>query len=258
MLHRKDAKGLVVISQPAHAWFSGQLARNWGNGAFAEPMEEVSLAAEQHDIGFLAWEESPTLNAATGLPHTFMEMPTAMHLEIWSTGIQRMLLFGRYAALLVSLHFTALARRNAAEKQPEEKRLVDEFLAAQDGLQTSLRASLRHDSYFGQFATAEIIRRNQQRVSLWDWMSLLLCHGFDAQKVIEGVPVKDGIMALELVPQPGPASRVAIKPWPFRQPAVRLICEGRRLLQTYTDEGNMREALKAAEPVVLMIDLVPS
>src|SRR6266581_2346841 len=216
MLHRKDAEGLVVISQPAHAWVSGQLARNWGNAAFSEPMEAVCLAAEQHDIGFLAWEQSPTLNPATGLPHTFMEMPTAMHLEIWSTGIQRMLQFGRYAALLVSLHFTTLAKRKQAERAVKEKRLVDEFLAAQDALQASLLASLRHDSYYGQFAAAEIIRRNQQLVSLWDWMSLLLCHGLQERKVIEGVPAKDGIAALELVPQAGPASPVAIKPWPFR------------------------------------------
>src|SRR5512146_2824430 len=110
MLNRPVSQGVVVISQPAHAWVSGQLARCWGNEQFGDfaPVEEVCLAAEQHDLGFLAWEQAPTLNKKTGLPHTFMDMPTDAHLDIWSRGIQQMLDYGRYPALLVSLHFTRL------------------------------------------------------------------------------------------------------------------------------------------------------
>ena len=69
MMHRPDKQGLIVITQPAHAWVSGQLARSWGNETFGhfEPPEEVCLAAEQHDIGFLEWEQSPALNRKTGL-----------------------------------------------------------------------------------------------------------------------------------------------------------------------------------------------
>ena len=55
MLHRADPDGPIVITQPAHAWVSGQLAQAWGNESFGEfaPREEVCLAAEQHDIGWL-------------------------------------------------------------------------------------------------------------------------------------------------------------------------------------------------------------
>src|SRR5258708_3324369 len=86
MLLRKDDEGVIAVSQPAHAWVSGQLARNWREADFAGVREEVCLAAEQHDIGFLAWEQSPTLNPGTGLPYTFLEMPRGMHLEIWTSG----------------------------------------------------------------------------------------------------------------------------------------------------------------------------
>src|SRR5262245_57500634 len=104
MLHRAQAEGIIAITQPAHAWLSGQLARHWREEDFDGAIEEVCLAAEQHDIGFLAWEQSPTLNPQTGLPHTFMDMPCEMHLAIWTSSIHQMLRFGRYSALLVSRH----------------------------------------------------------------------------------------------------------------------------------------------------------
>jgi hypothetical protein len=46
-------QGKVAVAQPAHAWISGQLARAWGNERFGavEPLSEVCLAAEQHDVG---------------------------------------------------------------------------------------------------------------------------------------------------------------------------------------------------------------
>jgi len=61
MLHREDPDGLIVITQPMHAWIAAQLARNWGNEAFGTfaPWEEVCLGAEQHDVGMTAWERAP-------------------------------------------------------------------------------------------------------------------------------------------------------------------------------------------------------
>jgi hypothetical protein len=40
----------------------------WGNKDFGAvaPFEDVCLAAEQHDIGWLNWEAAPTLNRAPG------------------------------------------------------------------------------------------------------------------------------------------------------------------------------------------------
>ena len=77
MVIREDGDGWIAIGQPAHAWVSGQLARAWGNARFPTPAphEEVCLAAEQHDIGMAAWDLEPTFNPATGLPHSFIELP---------------------------------------------------------------------------------------------------------------------------------------------------------------------------------------
>ena len=63
MLLRKENPGVIAIPQLGHAWISGQLARAWGNEKFAAPAprEVVCLAAEQHDIGWMDWETSPSL-----------------------------------------------------------------------------------------------------------------------------------------------------------------------------------------------------
>ena len=135
MLLRQDSEGVIAISQPAHAWVAGQLARNWRQDDFVGVREEVCLAAEQHDLGFLAWEQAPTLNANTRLPCTFLEMPRAMHLGLWTAGIQAMLQFGRYPALLVSKHFAGLAQHAGLAGTKEEQRLTVEFLERQEAFQ---------------------------------------------------------------------------------------------------------------------------
>ena len=96
----------ITISQTSHSWISGQLARVWSNELFAgfEPFEPICYAAEQHDIGFLGWENQPTLNAASGLPYAFDELPESLHLDIWRTGIDQLRPVCSYASLIVSLH----------------------------------------------------------------------------------------------------------------------------------------------------------
>src|SRR5207237_688966 len=83
----------------AHAWVSGQLARNWVLDR-VEPWEEVCLAAEQHDIGMAAWDAAPELNPGTGRPYSFIEMPLETHLRLWTAAPERMLPQSRYAAVL--------------------------------------------------------------------------------------------------------------------------------------------------------------
>jgi Protein of unknown function (DUF3891) len=256
MLHRADEEGMIAISQPAHSWVAGQLARHWGHGDFLSVPEEVCLASEQHDIGYLEWERNPTLNAETGLPHTFLEMPRDLRLEIWTKGIQEMLRFGRYPALLVSMHYTWLANRNQRECPPEEQKWVDEFLERQDALQITLQTSLNNDFYYEPVSSPEILRRNQQLVSRWDWMSLLLCHRLTKPAEIPEIPASFGHGKLTLTPESAAGSPVRVSPWPFRSETVGIVCEGRRLLKTYRDQAHLREAIRAAAPVTLVIELV--
>src|SRR5437763_3900256 len=117
MLLRRDERGVLAIGQASHAWISGQLAHAWGNERFGavEPHGEVTLAAEQHDLGMALWDLNPSFNPGTGLPHSFMEMPLEVHVELWGAAPRRLLTQCRYAALLVSMHGTRLYERRDLE-----------------------------------------------------------------------------------------------------------------------------------------------
>jgi hypothetical protein len=253
LLRFEDEPGVVLITQPAHAWISGQLARHWGNNEFDVLPEEVCLAAELHDIGFLEWDREPELNPKTGLPFSFLEMPAASHLDLWKKGIREMLRFGRYPALLVSMHFTNIARQQWISD--EKKTLSKAYLEDQEQLQESIKISLYNDYYYGPLVSEETIVQHQQLVSVLDWISLIICLNTKDEKEIPAVPCRQGCVSMKVTRTSlnGPGYR--LRPWPFRVPEVNLVCEGRRLLHGYPDAASLREAIRAAAPITLRFSL---
>jgi hypothetical protein len=251
MLLRPDGDDAVIaIGQPAHAWLSGQLARAWGNERFGavEPWEEVCLAAEQHDAGMAEWERRPTLNPQTGRPRSFMELPLDEHLESWWRAAPLVTSQSRYAALLVSMHGTALyERRDLRRLEPADVDRVHAFLAAQRQLQDRLLAGLRADPRTAAAATDELVRRNQRLVWTWDSLSLGLLLDW-APFELMGVPAADG--EVDIAVRTG-----TLDPWPFAAPRLAVRCEGRRLAGRFDDEDTMRDALEAAPPVAIEIEL---
>ncbi|MCA1665803.1 MAG: DUF3891 family protein [Thermomicrobia bacterium] len=256
MLHREDPEGLIVITQPVHAWIAAQLARNWGNtqfGTFA-PWEEVCLGAEQHDVGMAAWERAPTLNPESGRPYHFRNMPTREHVRCWAEAARLALVQGRYPALLTSLHGTGLYERfhDWTRDTPEEAQAARDYLKAEHAFQEWLLGTLRNDPVYAPYATEEAVTRNRRLVSAWDRLSLALCHGVHAPAVIGGVPTATGETTLTLAPVQDDPLNVTLDPWPFHAYTVRLVYEGHRLPQTFTDEAAMRAALAAAPWITIV------
>jgi hypothetical protein len=270
VMFRETLDGMVAIAQPSHAWLSGQIIRAWGNAAFGPvtPFEDVCLGAEQHDIGWLNWERSPSLNTASGLPHSFREVSIAVHTEIWRQGTELALAFGRYPALLASLHGAGLyAAFDISAATDADAAIVRAFLSGQQAIQARLLYGLRRDAHLGAFATPSMVERNRGLVRSADRMSIAICTGMRDlairtdnahQGVIRQVPTADGQtdLCMELVD--GDMTRVAVSPWPFATSVVRVCCEGVRLLgRLFDDEAEMRAALRDAEKVVLPAELRP-
>lgn len=226
MLLREDGDAVVCIGQPAHAWLSGQLARNWSLDP-VEPWEEVCLAAEQHDLGMAEWDAAPELNPGTGLPYSFIQMPLETHLKLWTAAPAKMLPQSRYAAVLVSMHGTALyATRDLSRLNEEQAAAVRSYLAEQRELQARLSEGLQH------------VRRNQRLIWIWDFLSLGLCLGWEGRSV-EGVTLGER----------------TIEPWPFRDDEVTLRTEGRRLEGRFATRDEMQAALDDAPWVELGFEL---
>jgi hypothetical protein len=227
VLLRPDGDATICIGQPAHAWVSGQLARAWQPRP--EPYEEVCLAAYQHDAGMADWDAAPELNPDTGLPLSFMEMPLTTHLELWSHAPHRVLPQSRYAAVLVSMHGTALYEmRDLDRMEAAQADAVRRYLAAQRTLQHDLGGGLDKDE----------LERNQRLLWIWDFLSLALCLRWEGRSV-EGIEY----------------TGTTFEPWPFRDESVTLKTEGRRLAGRFEDEDEMRAALDRAPWVTLEFSL---
>ncbi|HZR42744.1 MAG TPA: DUF3891 family protein [Ktedonobacteraceae bacterium] len=261
MLYRENTQGRIAITQPTHAWVSGQLARAWGNGLFGDvtPWEEVCLGAEQHDVGHTTWEQAPILNPQTGLPYAFFEMPRQMHLHIWSIAARLILPLGRYPALLVSLHGTGLYETfyDATKETPENAQAVQNYLSQEYAFQQKLLTALRADPYYAPYATEEAVARNQRLIKVWDAFSLAICYGRSQMNPLQLVPTATGTTTLTLSARDGDPTQLIVSPWPFRRQQVTLVYEGRYLPETFSDQTLMREALQIAPRVTLQTTLFP-
>jgi hypothetical protein len=200
MLLRQDEHGWLAIGQPSHAWLSGQLARAWGNQRFGgvEPLEEVCLAAEQHDVGWGDRDLEPLLARQEGRPRSFMEMPLDLHLDMFTRGPRRMLSQSRYAALLVSLHGWRLyERRDLDRASPEDAAAIRSFLSGQESFQRELLDTLREDPATSEMAQDAVVERNSLLIWTWDYLSLALCLGWDPATA-KGAPAAEGRLDLAL------------------------------------------------------------
>jgi hypothetical protein len=256
VLVRDDGDGVLAIGQQSHAWLSGQLARAWGNRrfGFVEPREEVCLAAERHDEGWGEGDLEPLRSPDTGLPRSFMEMPLARHLELFSHGPRRLVSQSRYAALLVSMHGWRLYERRDLDRAAEQDaRAIRRFLAERQAFQDELLAGLRADPATRSAAAQEVVERNSLLIWTWDYLSLALCLGW-APATAKGCPTADGAVDLQLIPADAPGAH-RLEPWPFTGEALTVTCEGRRLTARFDDEPAMRTALRSAPWETLSFEL---
>lgn len=260
MLYREDPQGRVAITQPAHAWLSGQLARAWGNERFGTvaPWEEVCLGAEQHDAGHTAWEQAPTFNPQTGLPYSFFELPRQEHVRLWSSAASAVLPQGRYAALLVSMHGTGLYERfGMVSDTAEDAQAVQDYLVRERAFQENILESLRADPFYQPYTTEEIVKRNRLLLQVWDALSLMICFsGWQTQSVAQ-VPMATGTTTLILYTHKSDPTHIEVTPWPFCREQVTVVYEGRRIPATFSTEAAMRAALTHAPWITLQTTLLP-
>lgn len=230
---------MLAIGQGSHAWISGQLARGWGNEQFPapRPREEVCLAAAQHDVGWWEWDLQPTLDEGSGRPHSFLDLPDlSTHIGLWRSAPDKLLMQNAYAALLVSMHGTALyARREPGQWPSEEAELVKRYLDGERARQENLKQKLHIDE--------TELARNQRLLWTWDSMSLAVCIPWDPHTATR-VPAGEDTVDIEM--HSVASDRFVVRPWPFTTGELAVRCDARRITQRFTDQAAMRKALSEA------------
>jgi hypothetical protein len=251
----------ITISQTSHSWISGQLARAWGNELFGkfELVEPICFAAEQHDIGFLYWENQPTLNMETGLPYTFDELAESVHLDIWRTGIYQLRPVCFYASLIVSLHFCRLCERFYRQQNDPDCSEVSQFLREQRAYQKKASATLSQDPLFAPAIVPDILSHHCDLIAAWDLFSLELCRGRSREFKLPEVGILNGKHVDLRLRQRSEAEKLwEVDPWPFVVRSLTVLCEGRVLEQRFTDQKQMQEALRNAHRTTIQFRLVPA
>jgi Protein of unknown function (DUF3891) len=258
MILQRYANGHIAISQNAHAWVSGQMARLWGNAQFATfaPFEPICYGAEQHDIGFLEWERNPTLNLMTGLPHTYEDLPVQPHLQLWHESVVGLYEVSAYAALLTSLHFSGLCERFHRKETGADKVAVDAFLETQRVLQRKIIEKSKLDPEYSAACQAETLRYHRDLLAVWDFVSLRICREPQTEFSVPDVPrLIDETTMLKFDPTTAAGPAFQVTPWPFRSSEVQLTCEGRFFEGRFSDEQALRKTLSNAPRINLTTTL---
>jgi len=252
---------VLAISQPAHAWISGQILRAW-----AEPLEEpLLLAAEQHDLGWLDWETAPSFDPQTGRPHLFRAVGAAAHAPMWARGVDRALhAWGQRVALLVSRHGGLIYTRYMDRHRvaPADAAAADQYLATQAPLQVAWARALGLD--------AVTLAHDAALVALSDTMSLALCGDLQTPLDMEAPDRTGGRRTLRLTgrlterltgrltARPDDAAAFTLSPWPFSGDALVVECEARPLPGgRLVDEAAMRTWLAKPERAAFRARLTP-
>ena len=256
-----EAQRVIAISQTAHAWVSGQMARNWGNEHFSGfvPTEPLCYAAEQHDRGFLDWERRPTLNPKSGLPHTFENIPLSLNVELRKKSILELKAVSLYASLVTSMYFARAMGKEHPVESHEDRQRIAEFLVEQKILQRELLGSLRKDTCLRLACSDQVIEYHRRLLAAWDHLSEQLCRNPDCTFSVDDVPTTLGKSCRLFVTPVDPTSReVKLEPWPFSKSRVELTCEGHVLNRRFSSESDLRKYLKGAPRVPVIYTLIPS
>ncbi len=220
MLFDERSAEVLAVSQPAHAWLSGQLLRHW-----ADPLDAtLLLAAEQHDIAWLDWEVEPSFDPATGRPHQFRDVGAALHAPMWEAGVARALnAWGRRVALLVSRHGSVIYTRFT-----DRHRVADADAAAAAGYLR--RQGVRQAEWArARGLDAAALAHDSGLIAFADTLSLVLCGALPLPQSIE-VPDRSGLVgSITVEAHPNRAGTIVARPWPFRTDYVAIEVEARPL-----------------------------
>lgn len=208
MLFREHCPGhshsALAISQPTHAWISGQLLAAWEE-TLNRPL---LIAAEQHDIGWLDWETCPSFDARTGRPHLFRDIGAAVHAPMWVRGVERALdAWGARVAILISRHGGVIYRRFTDRHRvaAADAAAAEHYLAAQAATETGWARALGLD--------AVSLDRDTALVAFADTLSLALCGELGTPLQLDAPDRTGTSRSLRLMVRPEDPTAFTLSPW---------------------------------------------
>jgi hypothetical protein len=175
---RQEGDRLTCVRQVDHAALSGTLAEAWGTPPWdsPRPRPEVLIAAARHDDAWKGWDQAPEVR--DGRPLGFYEVDRRTTTAMYAAGVDRLEDVDRYAALMVSLHYSGFftshwgwqpfstPERFAEPQAAALRQFVDGELQRQGRLREALALGPEDEL---------VLEVNYKWLQLWDRISLDIC-----------------------------------------------------------------------------------
>ena len=265
MIPRKQLNGeMLLVTQTDHSRLAGQFAAHWGNADFDSltPYESVARAAAFHDFGYLRYETAPAFVAESGETPFFRDVVTdAQRLSEYEWCSEWLMGLDPYAGLLVNMHRTGLWRQryktiaSAMKNDKQQKPVVEEFIARYEAARPNRIAEIGADP--------KQVWTNYRLLQVWDLMSLYFsCDAPASEHVIDPVPagyLDADDVGVRMTMTPIDATSVAVDPYPFDVPVLRVSLPARRFARsTFESQDAFRKAYFQAPLTLLEYDLKPA
>jgi hypothetical protein len=196
MIVYDEGETLLLITQPDHAHFTGELLALWREDGLPDHPRRADLlfAGREHDNGWREADSAPHCDVIRGRPHDFMSIPREERIAIWERGTARFAGSRPYASLLIACH--ALALHNDRRGEPEWQA----FFAYLDELERGLREATG--------VASEEVAADYPFLDLGDLASLAICNRWSEPFVRHGVhgAFSDGTLHLDPFPLAGATS----------------------------------------------------
>jgi hypothetical protein len=195
MIVLDEGDRLRLVTQPDHAAFAADLLSLFRLPGLVDHPRRAALlrAVRLHDNGWRELDAAPPMDPASGLPHSFLDLPRPLRLEVWERGTARYVDSDPYTALLATEHAVALF---AAEAHQEDE--------TRDGRRELLaRLAERREELLARCGLdAAALAADYAFLDLADRLSLAVCNDWSEPFVRHGVAARLGKGGLALSPLP--------------------------------------------------------
>lgn len=157
----------VMFTQDDHAQVSKKIAENCKDEYYydSKHFDEVILAIQEHDRGWIEPDKSPLWNDQAELPYSFIDYPTELKISFYEKGLDEVEKMSKYACLLCSLHYSSFV-------QDAEEAAVQEFWDIEKQRQDRLSKEL---GITGNEEKKEILMYHLDLFKFSDFLSLFIC-----------------------------------------------------------------------------------
>jgi hypothetical protein len=247
MIACESGSSLLFITQPDHAALASRMMTAWrGEGFLARHTRQAVLyATKEHDVGWTEEDLAPRVDASSGRPFDFINLPRDARQAVWRRALPRLAATSTYVAALVAQHALTIYRRHRMD--PAWSTFFADMEAARDAW---YMAGIRPDGTSGGPLDPPVHERlsflqDYALVRLGDLLSLTFCLRWTAPQEFEGYSIW------------AEGDAVQVSPDPFEGAVVPIEVSARRLpRREFSSDEDLRSALAGAPPEPLTGRLV--